>query len=173
MTTISQAAAQSAKAPRRREGLKTENFPLKTPLALIQRQVASLIMSPLTKADRMRTRQPGGANTTALVEDFIKPNDRLTSFERLEIYNRQYWFRLLDCLYEDYPGLCALLGQPRFHRLEALSILTNQTAASLQAPGVSPDGAQAAAPPAASRRCKDAAGEESENLSSTRNPAGH
>ncbi len=109
--------------------LKTENLKLKTPLALIQRQVASLIMAPLTKADRMRTRQPGGANTAALVEDFIKPNDRLTSFERLEIYNRQYWFRLLDCLYEDYPGLCALLGQPRFHRL-LIAYLTKYPSAS-------------------------------------------
>ncbi|PTX98340.1 DUF2063 domain-containing protein [Spartobacteria bacterium LR76] len=109
--------------------LKTENFPLKTPLASLQREVARMVMAPLTKADRMRTRQPGGANTTALVEDFIKPNDRLTSFERLEIYNRQYWFRLLDCLYEDYPGLCALLGQPRFHRL-LIAYLTKYPSAS-------------------------------------------
>ncbi|GAT34571.1 putative DNA-binding domain-containing protein [Terrimicrobium sacchariphilum] len=104
-------------------------MPLKTPLASLQREVARIIMSPLTKADRMRTRQPGGANTAALVEDFIKPNDRLTSFERLEIYNRQYWFRLLDCLYEDYPGLCALLGQPRFHRL-LIAYLTRYPSAS-------------------------------------------
>ena len=34
----------------------------------------------------------------AAASEFIKPNDRLSSFERLEIYNRQYWFRLLDCL---------------------------------------------------------------------------
>jgi hypothetical protein len=47
----------------------------------------------------------------------VKPNDRLTAFERLEIYNRQYWFRLLDCLYEDYPGLRAALGDARFMRL--------------------------------------------------------
>jgi hypothetical protein len=50
-----------------------------------------------------------------LVESFIKPNDRLTSLERLEIYNRQYWFRVLDCLYDDYPGLRAILGQEKFH----------------------------------------------------------
>lgn len=48
---------------------------------------------------------------------FIKPNDRLTPFERLEIYNRQYWFRLKDCFYEDYPGLRAILGEDRFDRL--------------------------------------------------------
>ena len=47
----------------------------------------------------------------AAAAEFIKPNDRLSSFERLEIYNRQYWFRLLDCLYEDYPGLLSVLGK--------------------------------------------------------------
>ena len=45
---------------------------------------------------------------------YIKPNDRLTSFERLEIYNRQYWFRVLGSMAEDFPGLRAILGQWRF-----------------------------------------------------------
>ena len=34
----------------------------------------------------------------------------MTSFERLEIYNRQYWYRMKDCFYDDYPGLRAVLG---------------------------------------------------------------
>ncbi len=54
---------------------------------------------------------------TTFVAGFIKPNDRLTSFERLEIYNRQYWFRLKDCFYDDYPGLRAVLGDRRFERM--------------------------------------------------------
>jgi hypothetical protein len=53
----------------------------------------------------------------AAAEALIKPNARLTSFERLEIYNRQYWFRVLDCLYDDFPGVRALLGGRRFQRL--------------------------------------------------------
>jgi hypothetical protein len=48
--------------------------------------------------------------------DLIKSNG-LTSLERLEIYSRSYWFRILDSLYEDFPGLRALLGGPAFHRL--------------------------------------------------------
>jgi hypothetical protein len=48
---------------------------------------------------------------------FIKPNDRLTSFERLEIYNRQYWFRLLSSMVEDFPGLRAVLGAARFEAM--------------------------------------------------------
>src|SRR5262249_48813824 len=35
----------------------------------------------------------------------------------LEIYNRQYWYRILDSLYEDFPGLCAILGTRAFQRL--------------------------------------------------------
>lgn len=52
-----------------------------------------------------------------VVDALIKPNDRLTSFARLEIYNRQYWYRLIDCLYDDYPGLRALVGERKFRRL--------------------------------------------------------
>lgn len=74
-------------------------------------------MRPLTPAERMQKRSPDGRVMADVAAGFIKPNDRLTSFERLEIYNRQYWFRLLDCLYEDYPGLRAVLGDRRFLRL--------------------------------------------------------
>jgi Putative DNA-binding domain len=48
---------------------------------------------------------------------YIKPNDRLSSFERLEIYNRQYWFRVLGSLAEDFPGLRAILGERRFEAM--------------------------------------------------------
>jgi hypothetical protein len=53
----------------------------------------------------------------AVLSEFIKPNDRLTSAERIEIYSKSYWFRLLDCLYDDYPGLLSILGESKFHRL--------------------------------------------------------
>jgi len=51
---------------------------------------------------------------SAYAARFIKPNDCLTSFERLEIYNRQYWFRVLGSMAEDFPGLRAVLGGQRF-----------------------------------------------------------
>jgi len=79
--------------------------------------MASAIMRPLTALERMQPGWENGRSTAEVVEGFIKPNDRLTSFDRLEIYNRQYWFRLLDCMHDDYPGLRSLLGGTRFHRL--------------------------------------------------------
>ncbi len=76
--------------------------------------MAGAIFRPLTPRWRMQNGRADGGNGRSEAAEFIKPNDRLSSFERLEIYNRQYWFRLLDCLYEDYPGLLAVLGERRF-----------------------------------------------------------
>jgi hypothetical protein len=74
----------------------------------VQRRMANAIFQPLTRSDRMAR----SADT-----EFIKPNDRLTSLERLEIYSRSYWFRVIDSLYDDFPGLRAVLGERAFRRL--------------------------------------------------------
>ncbi|MEJ0000721.1 MAG: DNA-binding domain-containing protein [Verrucomicrobiota bacterium] len=83
----------------------------------VQRAFATAIMRPLTKAYGMQPKWIDGTSTRKAVAQFVKPNDRLSSFERIEIYNRQYWYRLLDSLYEDFPGLRAVMGEARFHRL--------------------------------------------------------
>jgi hypothetical protein len=83
----------------------------------IQRTFAKAIMRPLTKGYGMQPKWTDGRSAKKAVAEFIKPNDRLSSFERIEIYNKQYWFRLLDSLYEDFPGLRALLGDAKFHQL--------------------------------------------------------
>jgi hypothetical protein len=79
--------------------------------------MAGALFRPLTSQWGMQKRWTDGAPMVAMASEFIKPNDRLTSFERLEIYNRQYWFRILDCLYDDYPGLRAVLGERKFMKL--------------------------------------------------------
>ena len=68
--------------------------------------MAGAVMRPLAAAGGMQSRWSDGRPMKKVAAGFIKPNDRLTSFERLEIYNRQYWYRLKDCFYDDYPG-CA------------------------------------------------------------------
>ena len=80
----------------------------------LQRTMARAVMQPLTFTERMQRTAPDGQPMRAYAARFIKPNDRLTSFERLEIYNRQYWFRLLSSMVEDFPGLRAVLGAARF-----------------------------------------------------------
>lgn len=77
----------------------------------LQRKMAGAIMAPLGTADRL-ARSAG-----AEAGEIIKPNDRLTSSERLEIYAKSYWYRLLDSLYDDFPGLRAIVGVRAFDKL--------------------------------------------------------
>jgi hypothetical protein len=76
-----------------------------TGLLELQRRVAGAVMSPLD------------ASVSAEAKELVKPNDRLTASERLNIYHRQYWYRILDSFNEDFPGLSAVVGERAFGRL--------------------------------------------------------
>jgi hypothetical protein len=83
----------------------------------LERKMAEAVMRPLTKQYGMRKRTFQGASVAEEAASFIKPNTSLSSFERLEIYNRQYWFRILSAFSEDFPGLAATVGKKRFDAL--------------------------------------------------------
>ncbi len=82
----------------------------------VQRWMARAVMRPLASSDRMKSRWFDGSPTEKHVARIIRPNDRLSASERLEIYNRQYWFRVLDSFYEDFPGVRSVLGDKSFAR---------------------------------------------------------
>ena len=83
----------------------------------IQRTMFEAVRQPLTASEGMRQRTRDGRSLRRTAEEIIKPNDRLTSFERLEIYNRQYWFRVLAALAEDFEGLRLIIGERAFEKL--------------------------------------------------------
>jgi len=85
-------------------------------LRVLQRLMAHALVRPLAP----KHRQPpwiDGRPMEEVAAEFIRPNDRLTALERLEIYHRMYWFRLIDCATDDCPGLRSVLGARRFERL--------------------------------------------------------
>ena len=88
-----------------------------TQLREIQQRMAACIMQPITRDERMRRRRADGTSSRHEAEAIISPNDRLSSVERLEIYNRQYWFRLYTSFQEDFPGLQAVVGARHFERI--------------------------------------------------------
>ncbi len=77
-------------------------------LAELQRKFAEDLMRPLGRNDEISSKVKAG---------YIKPNSRLTSIERLEIYSRSYWYRLIDSMYEDFPGLRAIVGARAFDKI--------------------------------------------------------
>ena len=83
-------------------------------LEQLQHWMAGMIMRPLPEDFRMAR---GDDRLSQEIERVIAPSDKLGSMERLEIYNRQYWFRLLDSLSEDFPALVRLVGNRAFRGL--------------------------------------------------------
>ena len=69
----------------------------------LQRRMSDDVMRPLTPDFAMRAMNEQGLPSDEIAASYIKPNSLLTSFERLEIYNRQYWFRVIDAVSEDFP----------------------------------------------------------------------
>ncbi len=94
-------------------------------LEQIQRAVFEVIRQPLTPSQHLRPRLPDGRSTRKIAGAIIKPNDRLASHERLEIYNQQYWFRILSSFQEDFPGLRGLIGPRRFDQLSVAYLAEN------------------------------------------------
>jgi len=86
-------------------------------LADLQREMAAAVMTPLTADEQMRETAPDGRAMKDVAASFIAPNSRLTAFERLELYNRQYWLRVRGALAEDFPAVRAVVGANRFEEL--------------------------------------------------------
>ena len=47
----------------------------------------------------------------------IRDSRRMPGWERLDIYANMYFFRILDSLKEDFPGVLKTIGDDRFHHL--------------------------------------------------------
>jgi hypothetical protein len=82
-----------------------------------QRRMAEDVKRCLTPEFEMQQVVEDGRSMSGIAALYVKPSSHLSSFERLEIYNKQYWFRVIGAVSEDYPALQAVLGQKRFDAL--------------------------------------------------------
>ncbi|MFM2082975.1 MAG: hypothetical protein RL380_1666 [Verrucomicrobiota bacterium] len=91
-------------------------------LLTLQREFMRALREPLHGDSRRPTPLPrrAGKNSPSFsrtARQWLTPSATLTPHERLELYHRQYWYRLLDSLAEDFPALREWLGERRFWRL--------------------------------------------------------
>jgi hypothetical protein len=84
-------------------------------LVELQRWMSNIVMRPLTPEDRFDRSQL--STNSATVDKIISPSARLTAVERLEVYNRGFWFRVLDSMREDFPAVRAFTGEEQFKAL--------------------------------------------------------
>jgi hypothetical protein len=80
----------------------------------LQRRMSRDVTRPLTADFEMERQNEDGRSVQELAATYVKPNDRLSSFDRLEIYNRQYWFRVIGAVSEDFPALQSVMGTKKF-----------------------------------------------------------
>lgn len=88
----------------------------------LQREFFSVLQLPLRGASRRATDLPPSdvPHSTEffdVADRIIKPGPSMSSAERLELYHRQYWYRLLDSIAEDFPLLIRVMGADRFWAL--------------------------------------------------------
>ena len=91
----------------------------------IQRRFTEALTTPLNLEEGISDQTASGESMQQVVDEIVKPNDRLSSVERLEIYSRSYWFRILSSLNEDFVGLRAVVGDEKFDALAQAYLTEN------------------------------------------------
>lgn len=80
-----------------------------------QEWFASIITHPLGKKDTIRSRTPHGNLIAEEAAQYVVPSPRLRPHQRMQIYNQQYWWRLLNTLHANFPLVTRLFGSHAFN----------------------------------------------------------
>jgi hypothetical protein len=88
----------------------------------LQREFFKALLLPLRGASRASTDlsesdEGHSPEFFRIADEIVKPGPSLSSAERLELYHRQYWFRILDSIAEDFPVLRRMAGEGLFWNL--------------------------------------------------------
>lgn len=95
----------------------------------LQREFFKALLLPLRGSSRQSTDlaqsdEGHSPEFFRIAEEIIKPGPSLTAAERLELYHRQYWFRILDSIAEDFPVLRRMAGESLFWDLVEAYLLS-------------------------------------------------
>lgn len=94
------------------------------PLLEIQKWFGAVIAAPLKKDDLISPISPSGKSIKDEANAFIIPSEGLEPFERIQIYNQQYWWRLLAIMQDAFPCVLRLFGYRDFNELIAVPYMT-------------------------------------------------
>jgi hypothetical protein len=76
------------------------------------RELQTLLYQCITAADG--TNERIGDERGSVLEALVDGDERLSAVERVDIYADAYFYRLLDCLAEDFPATLAVVGADNF-----------------------------------------------------------
>jgi len=86
-------------------------------LQKVQTLLWRLITAPEGVARGTEALRDEGVLETGDLRSLLRPSASLAPTERLDVYADMYFYRLRDCLAEDYPNLAKWVGPQHFHNL--------------------------------------------------------
>lgn len=89
----------------------------------VQKWFGGVIAQPLEDLDLITKIAPSGESIEKEAPSYILPGPTLKSHERIQIYNQQYWWRLLNVLQENFPYTLRLFGYMDFNNSLAIPYL--------------------------------------------------
>lgn len=81
-----------------------------------QQWFGGIIGRPIDEDSKMNPISPSGTPMEEEAAQHILPSPTLRPAQRIQIYNQQYWWRLLNTLHESFPLLTRLFGYYDFNR---------------------------------------------------------
>lgn len=81
----------------------------------IQEWFAGIITNKLTEQDCINPLAPSGILIAEEATRYIVPSPTLSPHQRIQIYNQQYWWRLLNALHDNFPFVTRLFGYQAFN----------------------------------------------------------
>lgn len=84
---------------------------------------ASIITRPFVENSKMLPLSPTGVPMVEEAKQFIVPSPTMQPYQRIELYNQQYWWRLLNVLHNIYPLVTRLFGHYLFNQQIAIPFL--------------------------------------------------
>lgn len=88
------------------------SFDPKVPLNLcfLQEWFGSILTQPIEEKSQLPIISCNGKNIKKEANRYLSSSKKLTAEKRLEIYYKQYWWRLLTTLQDTFPTLCRLFS---------------------------------------------------------------
>jgi hypothetical protein len=85
-------------------------------LKMTQQWFGTVIARPIDENSRINPVSPSGQPMDEEAKQFISPSPTLQPHKRIEIYNQQYWWRLLSILHDIFPLTNRLFGYFDFNQ---------------------------------------------------------
>lgn len=82
----------------------------------LQQWFASIITRPIDEDSKMDLISPSGKPMVEEACEYIAPSPTLRPAQRIQLYNQQYWWRLLSTMHDIYPLVTRLFGYHDFNQ---------------------------------------------------------